>query len=59
MREKLVLFDIDGTLLDTAGAGLAALRRAARELHGGEGPELALAGATDSGLVLLWSSSSE
>jgi len=51
MRDRLVLFDIDGTLVDTGGAGLAALRRAARQLHGGDGPALNLAGATDSALA--------
>ena len=51
MHGTLVLFDVDGTLLDTRGAGMAALRRAARELHGQESPELDLAGATDSGIV--------
>ena len=51
MHGRLVLFDIDGTLLDTKGAGMEALRRATLELHGQEGPELNLGGATDSGLV--------
>ncbi len=34
---RVVLFDIDGTLLLTGGAGLAALTRAFRDLHGVEG----------------------
>ncbi|NIP97761.1 MAG: hydrolase, partial [Akkermansiaceae bacterium] len=51
MQDRLVLFDIDGTLIDTRGAGLEALRRAGRELHGREVPQLDLGGATDSGLV--------
>ena len=51
MKGRLVLFDIDGTLVDTGGAGMAALCRAAEEIWGAEGPELDLAGSTDSGLV--------
>lgn len=51
MQNRLVLFDIDGTLVDTGGAGLWALRRAAQDLFGAEGPQLDLAGATDSGIV--------
>jgi phosphoglycolate phosphatase-like HAD superfamily hydrolase len=47
----LYLFDIDGTLVDTAGAGMAALKQATREVFGDEGPELDLAGATDRGIV--------
>lgn len=48
---RLLLFDIDCTLLDTGGAGMAALKEAASELFGAEGPELDLAGSTDSGIV--------
>lgn len=51
MQGRLVLFDIDGTLLDTRGAGLHAIRKAIRQIHGGEGPELNLGGATDSSLA--------
>ncbi|MEM1083335.1 MAG: HAD hydrolase-like protein [Verrucomicrobiota bacterium] len=47
----LWLFDIDGTLVDTAGAGMTALKEAAVSAFGAEGPELDLAGSTDSGLV--------
>jgi phosphoglycolate phosphatase len=47
----LYLFDIDGTLVDTGGAGMAALRQATREVFGGEGPALDLAGATDLAIV--------
>jgi len=55
-RKKLLLFDIDGTLIDTGGAGLSALRDAFIdnfELHDrvDEMPELDLAGSTDSGIV--------
>ncbi len=35
---KLVLFDIDGTLLDTQGAGARAFRRAMLEVYGETGP---------------------
>lgn len=52
---RVCLFDIDGTLLDTGGAGMEALRRAAAELLAREGrgevPALDLAGSTDSGIV--------
>ncbi|MES2439473.1 MAG: HAD hydrolase-like protein, partial [Verrucomicrobiota bacterium] len=47
----LYLFDIDGTLVDTGGAGMAALKEATREIFGDEGPSLDLAGATDLGIV--------
>jgi len=48
----LYLFDIDGTLVDTGGAGMAALNEATRELFGDAGPPLDLAGATDLGIVI-------
>ena len=47
----LWLFDIDGTLVDTGGAGLHALEQATKQFFGAKGPALDLAGATDSGLV--------
>ncbi len=47
----LYLFDIDGTLVDTGGAGIAALEQANREIFGEAGPVLDLAGATDLGIV--------
>ncbi len=47
----LYLFDIDGTLVDTGGAGMAALKEANLAVFGHEGPELDLAGSTDLGLV--------
>lgn len=52
----LLLFDIDGTLLDTGGAGMKALRQGLLEEFGLEEraddfPLLDLAGATDSGIV--------
>lgn len=48
---KLWLFDIDGTLVDTGGAGMRALQDAAVECFGGSGPELDLAGSTDLGVL--------
>ena len=48
---KLWLFDIDGTLVDTGGAGMRALQEAAVECYGGEGPSLDLAGSTDLGVL--------
>lgn len=47
----LYLFDIDGTLVDTGGAGMAALNEATREMFGHEGPALDLAGSTDLGII--------
>lgn len=47
----LYLFDIDGTLVDTGGAGMAALKEATCEVFGHEGPTLDLAGSTDLGIV--------
>ncbi len=47
----LYLFDIDGTLVDTGGAGMAALNEATCEIFGHEGPALDLAGSTDLGIV--------
>ena len=47
----LYLFDIDGTLVDTGGAGMSALMEATREIFGHEGPPLDLAGSTDLGIV--------
>jgi len=47
----LWLFDIDGTLIDSGGAGLRSLREAAAHCFGGDGPDLDLAGSTDLGVV--------
>ena len=47
----LYLFDIDGTLVDTGGAGIRALEEAGCEIFGGSGPPLDLAGSTDLGIV--------
>jgi phosphoglycolate phosphatase len=54
MSETLLLFDIDGTLLDTGGAGAGALLDAAEAVFGvrrEELPPLDLAGATDGGVI--------
>ena len=51
---RLLLFDIDGTLRETGGAGGASLLDAVEELFGVERttlPPLNLAGATDGGIV--------
>lgn len=48
---KLWLFDIDGTLVDTGGAGMRSLQEATIEHFGDHGPELDLAGSTDLGVV--------
>lgn len=47
----LLLFDIDGTLVDTGGKGMSALRKTASEVFGAEGPPLDLAGSTDLGIL--------
>ena len=47
----LLLFDIDGTLVDTGGKGMAALQKTAVEVFGGDGPPLDLAGSTDLGIL--------
>lgn len=47
----LYLFDIDGTLVDTGGAGMTALIEATREIFGHDGPDLDLAGSTDLGVI--------
>lgn len=49
----LYLFDIDGTLVDTGGAGMRSLQEASFEIFGSEGPALDLAGSTDLGIVAL------
>lgn len=49
--KKLLLFDIDCTLVNTGGAGICAIQEAVRVVFGNEGPPLDLAGSTDSGIV--------
>lgn len=54
MKSKLLLFDIDGTLMDTRGAGAGALFDAAEEVlkvRREDLPPLDLAGATDAGVI--------
>ena len=53
-QKRLLLFDIDGTLIHSGGAGIQALIRAFKErfridddLH-----DIEIAGMTDSGIVL-------
>jgi phosphoglycolate phosphatase len=50
---KLILFDIDGTLLTSGGAGERALRHAVRERFGAEDDlkTIEIAGRTDSGIA--------
>jgi phosphoglycolate phosphatase-like HAD superfamily hydrolase len=50
---RLVLFDIDGTLIRTGGAGVAAFARVAEHVYGRPGGTgfLRFHGATDTGLV--------
>jgi phosphoglycolate phosphatase-like HAD superfamily hydrolase len=54
MRKRLLLFDIDGTLIHSAGAGMQALRLALAERHGIDDDlhDIEIAGMTDSGIVL-------
>lgn len=47
----LVLYDIDGTLVDTGGAGMSAISSAAEQFFGAPSPALDLAGSTDLGIV--------
>ncbi|HBM78132.1 MAG TPA: haloacid dehalogenase, partial [Verrucomicrobiales bacterium] len=49
----LLLFDIDGTLIDAGGAGVGAIRLAARDLYGDQiaVPELDVRGTTDAALA--------
>lgn len=53
--KQLLLFDIDGTLVDTAGAGLEALRAGMRDAFPAQSraplPPLDLRGATDAGVI--------
>src|ERR1700726_2307550 len=54
MQRRLLLFDIDGTLIHSGGAGVHALKRALTERHGIEDDlhDIEIAGMTDSGIVI-------
>ncbi len=49
--KKLILFDIDGTLIDTFGAGLSAIKLATEEVFEQPSPDFDIAGNTHSSLV--------
>ncbi len=50
-QEWLLLFDIDGTLVDTGGKGMRALMSTAAQVFRSEAPSLDLAGSTDLGVL--------
>jgi phosphoglycolate phosphatase-like HAD superfamily hydrolase len=54
MQKRLLLFDIDGTLIHSAGAGIQALKVALTERFGIEDDlsNIEIAGMTDSGIVM-------
>ena len=54
MRTRLLLFDIDGTLIHSGGAGMEALKRALTERFKIEDDleDIEIAGMTDSGIVV-------
>ena len=54
MQKRLLLFDIDGTLIHSGGAGVEALKRALKERFQIEDDlkDIEIAGMTDSGIVL-------
>jgi phosphoglycolate phosphatase len=54
MQKRLLLFDIDGTLINSGGAGIYALKKALVERHGIEDDleNIEIAGMTDSGIVI-------
>lgn len=57
-RKRLILFDIDGTMVDTGGAGMDSLRQGLLDAfpdqtQGKPFPTIELGGATDAGLVEL------
>ena len=53
-QKRLLLFDIDGTLIHSGGAGIEALKRALKERFGIEDDlhDIEFAGMTDSGIVV-------
>jgi len=54
MQKRLLLFDIDGTLIHSGGAGMHALRRTLADRFGIEDnlTDVEIAGMTDSGIVI-------
>src|SRR2546426_4274548 len=54
MQKRLLLFDIDGTLIHSGGAGVEALKRALTERFGIKDAlhDIEIAGMTDSGIVI-------
>lgn len=54
IQKRLLLFDIDGTLIHSGGAGVYALKDALTERHGirDELEDIEIAGMTDAGIVL-------
>src|SRR5438132_2678292 len=54
MQKRLLLFDIDGTLIHSGGAGVEALKRALTERFGIKDDlhDIEIAGMTDSGIVI-------
>ncbi len=54
MKKPILIWDIDGTLSDSSGAGIDALSRAiTQHFDNAENPTLDLAGATDGGIYRL------
>jgi phosphoglycolate phosphatase-like HAD superfamily hydrolase len=53
-QKRLLLFDIDGTLINSGGAGMYALKDALAERHGirDDLEDIEIAGMTDSGIVI-------
>ena len=53
-KKRLLLFDIDGTLIHSGGAGVHALRSAFKERFGIDDDlrDIEIAGMTDSGIVV-------
>jgi len=53
-KKRLLLFDIDGTLINSGGAGMEALKRALTERFGIEDnlEDIEIAGMTDSGIIV-------
>src|SRR5436853_4105035 len=53
-QKRLLLFDIDGTLIHSGGAGVEALKRALKERFKIEDDlkDIEIAGMTDSGIVI-------